>query len=1622
MKNIDLSQALNYLSDETVAEADAERETPAKRTPWVKYASIAAAAVLVIAAGIFVFANSDRIIKKSPPVQIEPDVQQETLKPDDQQEAVKPDAADAYTIDELVGEYRNAGIYDTDYTVSLDSIVSPDKLINLSVDETPEYFVTVNIEGLLEQTEAKKLEGWSIAEGDENATFYSGTVTYRYVMNGGQDGGIVFCLPGTVSQQLSGQPPYAVGDTVAFVTQKNEPNSEITRVYRPAEYMYDIVEADGKSIALSRGSYSPDGIENRLLGGTGSCVLTTSENPVIYYGAYELDDLSENIAIEIQSAQSDLVNPMKPGITALSYDVMPPAFDGRSQSGGDENYIFYQTTDPRLGYIDMSLIDDDEAFSEWIQKYSAGGGVYTAVDESANLYSYIKAFDIDRRRVEEYSEIANDLNGDGFTDEEIELIYSGTPEQVAEHFKSEYSLQKGKNIYSLYWIYLHSAEDYEKAGITREDIKTVKPYFEEVGMTDEARKALDYKLDLYISGNVTTLSNPGYEIKQSETALDGLEYVYTENAEPIYHEDELPGVNPISGVDISYSELMDGADFTDVMLVEYEITDVLTKEEAEEVMPDDKRLSSGAATLYRARALYDYVKDSELDYEFYISQAGGHLMPIEGQPEYAVGKRLFSPVIFERQNYAAAIDELRFMLTEINGVKLAYHISNGSVRPGPTVRDIRDHGYPECVNIELDFADGEEMSVTTEEGNPEKYTQKSTLKSLVDFLIADWTRRGIISETGETKLSGEVYSLERVQTPKYKYVEILTENSATGGTFSWQNLLEEGGLSEDTEMYLVNIAKVYSPDEAEAICGDDFDKSSTLYRAHAYYDVLKGEAVDIYFDLSHLGNAESQVHGCPGFSTGRRYLMAFDSGIKRISVNVAEPLLEFEIYTVGAEDIAYHILGEKIRFSGDYVNLDMEMTDAEKEVVTLTENNPSRYTQKSSLTSLMAFFRDAFYEIGYLEPLADDIRLLNPTLGEVGMGFEGIELKSFDDMILDSPWHELKDELYGSEIPVYDKVINYENCGGFPFHKEVNADAGVMEEELKKLAEAFGKDIYGKDVKADYPDEEYLEKRRKEFTEYAEKGYEGATVDDVDAMIADMNVPHSMSVETENYIFTVSCYAGSGYSAKVEFKQPIDLGVGSGYEMKSAEDAIKLGQKAIEKVGKYIPGNGEPRVKVRAISSTEDGEMSYWFSLYLYRYNINDPAETVWNYNNGILSVGIEDGAVVNIAYGLGETYENRGNYRILSSEKEVIERFESGMFLSTAPIDDPNSDNIASIELSYHVTGFPFFKLWVDITDDLIKIGQVAPENGMRCYGAYYVPAVSAEYLSPHIEWNGMPITYEGYEISDEEYFRGKNETLTAEEIQKYYPNMGTPCWNISVDGEIPVFKKKLEDESQIDRDMMSRRITEIFEGFGISAALPEPEGDELKISYSSDGITVTADASDLVYKYIIEFDDPFAPEPMPENIEFIPDGDLFKAGAWLADEYSWLIGGKKDVHMGAYGWDVRMFDECAVVTLTGEIGGLKTFYKYFLDRAVFEGADDGRIKRIVLSDFENSYEKDEAGEVIHWGDEEKRLKEGSFYPASELSEPGKVLYSEIVYEQNGRPYFKIYTDNGIYYVSALA
>jgi len=221
--------------------------------------------------------------------------------------------------------------------------------------------------------------------------------------------------------------------------------------------------------------------------------------------------------------------------------------------------------------------------------------------------------------------------------------------------------------------------------------------------------------------------------------LNSADYPLSMRSNPIYEVERfLDDVDPPPGAGAirSYDELVESIHQEDgtMNFVKYEIIGIYTSKEVETIT--DGRLNGDHTTLYKARIIYDYLNQREVNIEINLAKAGTPTLQSRGNPQYAIGDVYVSILPYldgflDKTRTRVSGSMLNFAFHKINGVEFAYHINYDYIKIENTSR-----------SINIGVLSSERSFVTTTRNNPVKYTQKFSVDELADFFRNDWKQRG----------------------------------------------------------------------------------------------------------------------------------------------------------------------------------------------------------------------------------------------------------------------------------------------------------------------------------------------------------------------------------------------------------------------------------------------------------------------------------------------------------------------------------------------------------------------------------------------------------------------------------------------------------------------------------------------------------------------------------------------------------------------------------------------------------------------------------------------------------------------------------------------------------------
>ncbi|GHV33751.1 hypothetical protein FACS18949_08550 [Clostridia bacterium] len=205
---------------------------------------------------------------------------------------------------------------------------------------------------------------------------------------------------------------------------------------------------------------------------------------------------------------------------------------------------------------------------------------------------------------------------------------------------------------------------------------------------------------------------------------------------------------------------------------------------------------------------------------------------------------------------------------------------------------------------------------------------------------------------------------------------------------------------------------------------------------------------------------------------------------------------------------------------------------------------------------------------------------------------------------------------------------------------------------------------------------------------------------------------------TTPYRATATCgnvevRAESDGRVRVFFGETVELPQGTAEEM----TAYLLEQYA------YLTRFEVPALDVSS-QYTYDGKLIYSYSA----YEGADDKLLGYNFNRVNFSLN-EQGRLWVIDLWKADLH-NIGAYRTISA-KEARKLLLEKHYVTSVPYAVTDAKNIAGVELVYRTGSSDSRKVFMPYYRFLVELPDMQRDNGLKTYGAYYVPAVKAEYLN---------------------------------------------------------------------------------------------------------------------------------------------------------------------------------------------------------------------------------------------------------------------------------------------------
>lgn len=239
--------------------------------------------------------------------------------------------------------------------------------------------------------------------------------------------------------------------------------------------------------------------------------------------------------------------------------------------------------------------------------------------------------------------------------------------------------------------------------------------------------------------------------------------------------------------------------------------------------------------------------------------------------------------------------------------------------------------------------------------------------------------------------------------------------------------------------------------------------------------------------------------------------------------------------------------------------------------------------------------------------------------------------------------------------------------------------------------------------------------------------YEAAALLGIDAQALSVVEADTMEAHTEGISFT----AGEDLSVRVSFEPSIALPQEYNFSYDASYEEMTAVADYLQKAYPQLVGNLQRNI----YGGDYDiyGTQGYHISFFDAR---GDVREQIVNFQFPKVTFSCnEDGKLWLIRLSTPDLSEKMGDYPIIDMQ-EATTLLQNGNYATSVPYAFAGTEHIAKVELIYRVEGkaeyyMPYYRFYVELPEE-------THHGELKTYGAYYVPAVEAAYLS------NMPV-YDG-------------------------------------------------------------------------------------------------------------------------------------------------------------------------------------------------------------------------------------------------------------------------------------
>lgn len=329
-----------------------------------------------------------------------------------------------------------------------------------------------------------------------------------------------------------------------------------------------------------------------------------------------------------------------------------------------------------------------------------------------------------------------------------------------------------------------------------------------------------------------------------------------------------------------------------------------------------------------------------------------------------------------------------------------------------------------------------------------------------------------------------------------------------------------------------------------------------------------------------------------------------------------------------------------------------------------------------------------------------------------GMGFEGYMVYDISELVNANPWNE---NMELSTMPVYKNPLTYDPDGIVS-----GADFDKMREFLLEVADRFGLDTNTLTITGDVPVAGTNQKIIRTLQ------IEGNSIPD------GYSNPIKLTIKADGLKIEVD----QTITVDIAFDPAIPLPDEYNFTYHASYEDIVAAAEYLKTKYPNVISIDNPQVNIfsNGYDSHAEGQNYY---IEFFDASGNDIEQIIhYNFNRIAFYCDYERKLDLVRIY-QPDLSEKVGNYPIITLE-EASELLSNGNYITSSPYKMPTIklEYVKKVELIYRTGNrekyyMPYYRFYVELPEEELK-------NGLKVYGAYYVPAVNRTYLSNMPTWNG--------------------------------------------------------------------------------------------------------------------------------------------------------------------------------------------------------------------------------------------------------------------------------------------